>query len=522
MSPSDVASPSPADRRGAPGAPAPAERRVPVGWIILLVTGALVSLLALAPLVGGGALLWADATQKDDDGFFTTPSERLETTTYAITSEEIDLGADPTGRSTRVDLGDLATVRIEVSGVEESATFVGIGPAGEVEEYLSDVARAEVRDLRFDPFGVDYRYRDGGEPPTPPGDATFWVASAEGPGAQRLEWEPESGDWAVVIMNADGSPGVAVEATLAASSPWVWRIGVILSSLGAVALLVGVTMLVVSVVGLARRSHIELAGVEHHPDGQPVHLEGHLDEPLNRWLWLVKWFLLIPHAIVLVVLWMAFAVVTVVAFFAILFTGRYPRPLFDFNVGVLRWTWRVTYYGYSALGTDRYPPFSLGAEPDYPATLSIVYPQRLSRGLVLVKWWLLAIPHYLILSVIAGGAMAGTDRGVWWATGYPFGGFIGLLVVFAAIGLLVTSRYPRGLFDLVLGLNRWVFRVIAYVALMRDDYPPFRLDQGGDEPGPRPVPPSGEPPQGEARRPERTAGDGADDRPELAGSAPSV
>jgi hypothetical protein len=195
---------------------------------------------------------------------------------------------------------------------------------------------------------------------------------------------------------------------------------------------------------------------------------------------LVKWVLLIPHIIVLLVLWLAFWVVTVVAFFAILFTERYPRSLFDFNAGVLRWTWRVAFYGYSALGTDRYPPFSLGHERDYPASLEIAYPERLSRGLVLIKWWLLAIPQYLVLSIVGGGLF--TTFGGSAAYALPFGGLLGLLVIVAAVALLFTGRYPDGVYDFVMGLNRWVYRVIVYVSLMRDEYPPFRLDQGADEP----------------------------------------
>jgi hypothetical protein len=213
----------------------------------------------------------------------------------------------------------------------------------------------------------------------------------------------------------------------------------------------------------------------------PLQVKGQLDGRLSRWLWLVKWILVIPHFVALVCLWIAFVVLTVVAFFAILFTGGYPRALFDFNVGVLRWSWRVVFYSYSALGTDRYPPFTLADVPDYPARLEVAYPQSLSRGLVLVKWWLLALPHYLIVAVFAGGAWAGFNAANddWaWTSG---SGLIGLLVLIAGVVLLFTGRYPRAIFDFVMGMNRWCYRVAAYASLMTDAYPPFRLDMGGQE-----------------------------------------
>ena len=214
----------------------------------------------------------------------------------------------------------------------------------------------------------------------------------------------------------------------------------------------------------------------------PLRLTGELDPDVGRWQWLVKWLLAIPHFVILFFLWIGLVLSTIVAGFAILFTGRYPRGIFDFNVGVLRWSWRVGFYSYSALGTDRYPPFSLGEAPDYPATLDVEYPERLSRGLVLVKWWLLAIPHYLIVAIFTGGAWSAWsgDGGGWlYATA---GGLIGVLVLVAGLALLFTGRYPQSLYDFVVGLNRWVFRVVAYAALMTDTYPPFRLDAGSTEP----------------------------------------
>jgi hypothetical protein len=195
----------------------------------------------------------------------------------------------------------------------------------------------------------------------------------------------------------------------------------------------------------------------------PVSIRGELTEPPARGWWLIKWLLALPHYVILFFLWIAFVVVTIIAFFAILFTTKYPRGLFDFNVGVLRWSWRVGFYSYQALGTDRYPPFTLKSV-DYPADLDVPYPEKLSRGLVLIKWWLLAIPHYIVTAFFQGGGGEHSQVGLTF-----------ILAIFGAIVVLFKGKYPEDIFKLVIGMNRWSYRVAAYVALMRDEYPPFRL-----------------------------------------------
>ena len=173
-------------------------------------------------------------------------------------------------------------------------------------------------------------------------------------------------------------------------------------------------------------------------------------ERLSRLLIFVKWLLIIPHAIVLMFVGMAQYVVTFVAFFAILITGKYPRGMWEFSLGVMRWTANVN--AYVSLQRDEYPPFSSGDH--YPVRLELDYPRRLSRLLIFVKW-LFVIPSafvYLFVALIASFA-----------------------VFLAFFAILITGRYPRGLFDFVTGSYRWGYRINAYLWLLTDAYPPFRM-----------------------------------------------
>jgi hypothetical protein len=491
----------------------------PRSRIVALVIGCLLLLPALGLLAAGTALGAVAATQRDDAGYFDVTLDPVTTSTVAVTARDLQFAAEPGSPDWVLNWFD-ADVRLRVDGLDtDAATFVGIGRAADVDRYLAGTAHTRVVELTNGLAPV-YRDQPGDTEIAAPTEQDFWVAEAVGTDTLQLDWEATAGRWSVVVMNADGAPDVAADVEVGLRVGFLVPLIVGLLVFGGLLTAIAVALIVIGASrGHGSRTEPAPSDPGQLPEGagsgllppplvapsgdqetaggpspapavHPVQLEATLDPELSRWMWLVKWFLAIPHFVVLAFLWLAFVVLTVVAAVAILFTGRYPAGIFDFNVGVLRWSWRVSHYATTGgIGTDRYPPFTLDQLPDDRTRFDVAYPQRLSRPLVLVKW-LLAIPHLVIVALLVGTSIRwlGTDgdRIAFDPTGG--GGLLGLLVLVAGLMLLFTGRYPQALYDLIVGFNRWVFRVIAYVALMTDDYPPFRLDQGGSEPVPPPEP----------------------------------
>jgi hypothetical protein len=211
--------------------------------ILLLVFGSLIALLGLAVAIGGATALIAYGVGRDEDGYFTTSTERFQTRGYALVSEEVDLGSEGDAAGP-VSLGDLAKVRVQAVGAGGRPVFVGIGPRDEVQAYLDGASYDEVTNVDFDPFRVDYRPHPGVRTPAPPEQQGFWAARTGGPGLQTLDWELESGTWSLVVMNADAAPVVAADLQLGVKIEILLELGIGLLAGGLVALAIGVTMIV--------------------------------------------------------------------------------------------------------------------------------------------------------------------------------------------------------------------------------------------------------------------------------------
>jgi uncharacterized membrane protein len=239
--------PTPSSAAPPPAASPPSgEKRGWNAWrVVAVVCGSLAALIGFALLLGGLALVLAHAFARDDDGYYTSNTERLSTGTYAITVEDIDLGSDPVDFVPKDVLG---TVRIRAERPGAGSVFVGIAPEGQVDAYLRGVGHAEVED--FSDGSPRYLPTRGGAPPGPPSSERFWVASAEGPGRQAVSWEVEGGRWSVVAMNADGARRVVVDADVAAKVGWFLGVGIGLLAGGLLLVAGGIVL----IVWAARRS----------------------------------------------------------------------------------------------------------------------------------------------------------------------------------------------------------------------------------------------------------------------------
>jgi hypothetical protein len=213
--------------------------------VLAVVFGSLAGLIGGALLLGGLALVLAHGLARDDDGYYTSDSERLATPTSAITVEDIDLGSEPVDYLPKDMLGRIR-IRAERPGGEP--IFVGIGHERDVNAYLRGVGHAEVEDLGDGP--PRYLTRPGGAARRPPGAERFWVASADGPGRQAVTWDAEGGSWSVVAMNADGSRRVVLEADIAAKVGWLLGVGIGVLAGGVLLIAAGIVL----IIGAARRA----------------------------------------------------------------------------------------------------------------------------------------------------------------------------------------------------------------------------------------------------------------------------
>lgn len=211
------------------------------GRVILIVLGGIGVLFGLALLTGGGFLLWADRTQRED-GYLTTPTERFATPTYGLTRTRLEVDTD--GPDWFLHDSSFGKIRIRGEGPGAQMLFIGIGPEAAVAKYLGGVAHASVQDIEFDPFRVKYLPIAGGAPRGPPTEQRFWAASASGVGTQTVTWKVREGDWSVVLMNADGSRGVAADIDLGAKLTFLLWVAIGLL-LGGVLVLGGSTGLIV-------------------------------------------------------------------------------------------------------------------------------------------------------------------------------------------------------------------------------------------------------------------------------------
>jgi hypothetical protein len=212
--------------------------------IVLLVSAGLASVLAVGALGLGALALWGES-EKDERGYLSTDSESFAAGTHAIATENLDFDLD--GAEELVDSTGLGDIRLDVDPQSDKPLFVGIARTDQVSSYLADVPHSLVTDVEVNPFEADYSRQEGERSPAAPGGERIWAASTQGTGPQTLTWDVEDGDWSIVVMNADGSPGVRADVSAGAKLPYLTEIGWSALGGGAILLLTAATLIVFAV-----------------------------------------------------------------------------------------------------------------------------------------------------------------------------------------------------------------------------------------------------------------------------------
>ena len=214
------------------------------GRIALTITGAIASLIAVA-LVAGGALALLGDSQKGDDGYLKTDTERFHSSTRALATENLDVDLGDADFIAESD--DLGKIKVQAESRDGKPVFVGIARTSDVEDYLAGVPYTTVDDVEVDPFSADYTRHAGNRHPVAPEHAGIWEASNQGTGRQSIDWEIDDGDYSVVVMNADGTLGVDADIRAGANIPFLDELGWSAIGSGAFALIVGIGLIALAV-----------------------------------------------------------------------------------------------------------------------------------------------------------------------------------------------------------------------------------------------------------------------------------
>jgi hypothetical protein len=213
--------------------------------IALFVIGGFITLIAIGLLLGGGVLLWLN-TSYAVGGFITTESRQLETNSYAIAFQNVNINVGNVVGEWQVwrpSPSDFVTIKIAVSDSNPAKNvFIGIAEASDAASYLNNVEYDEITHFSVSSsrnIEIEYFTHSGNTTPLAPTTPTFWTASTHGNGTQTLEWSPTPGNYWIVLMNEDGSKGLNSTITLGAKIPILSTIGLVLLFGGIIAIIIG-------------------------------------------------------------------------------------------------------------------------------------------------------------------------------------------------------------------------------------------------------------------------------------------